>query len=225
VFRLFLLFLLISLQAFSSQQERSKILKLSFEKKPMRIVLNEIKNESGINFIYNDDIIEGIDVTFGINGGTFEHAVGKLLNKYGIAFRIFEDNSYVLFKPEEAREIKHIYKATLIEQPAPNLDPAVLISKPKLISKMDPGYPPDAVKNNIEGKVNLKLLITNEGDVAKTVIVSSSGSSILDSAAVKHTRILKFIPAEENGKSKSVWVLMIFKYQISGKDNDDSLKK
>jgi TonB family protein len=179
--------------------------------------LNEIKNKSGINFIYKDDLVDKVNVTFRVDGNSAENMLEKLLNKYGIAYKVFEGNSYVLYKPEEAKEIKNIYKAILIEQPVTNMDPAVFLSKPKLISKMDPLYPPEAVKNNIEGNVNLKLFITKEGNVAKTLIVNSSGSSILDSAAVRHTDKLKFLPAKENGEPKNVWISMIFKYQITGK--------
>lgn len=210
---------LFSVQVFSQLQESSKNLNPGFKDQPLRIVLNEIKNKSGMNFIYKDDLVDKINVTFRVDGNSAENILEKLLNKYGIAYKIFEGNSYVLYKHEEAKEIKNIYKAILIEQPAPNMDPAVLLSKPKLISKLNPLYPPEAVKNNIEGNVDLKLFITKEGSVAKTLIENSSGSSILDSAAVRHSGKLKFLPAEENGKPKNVWISMIFKYQITGKSN------
>ena len=225
MFRICLLVVLISVQVFSQMEESSKNFSLSFKNEPLRIVLSEIKNKSGINFIYNDDLVDKINVTLRINDDSAENILERLLNKYGIAYKIFEENSYVLYKPDEIKETKNIYKAILIEQPAPNMDPAVLLSKPKLISKMNPFYPPDAAKNNIEGNVNLKLLITAEGNVAKTLLEKSSGSSILDSAAVRHTGNLKFVPARENGKPKNVWVSMIYKYQITGNDNDDSLNK
>jgi len=223
--RVCFLAVLISVQVFSQFQESSKNLNLGFKNQPMRLVLDEIKDKSGINFIYKDDLVDKVNVTFRIDGNSAESVLEKLLNKYGIAYKIFEGNSYVLYKPEAAKEIKNIYKAILIEQPAPNMDPAVLLSKPKLISKLNPLYPPEAVKNNVEGNVDLKLFITKEGSVAKTLIENSSGSSILDSAAVRHSGKLKFFPAKENGKPKNVWISMIFKYQINGKNNDDPIER
>jgi len=220
MFRVSFFAVLISVQVFSQLQESSQNLTLRFNDQPLRTVLNEIKNKTGISFIYNDDLVDKITVTGSFENNAPEYAVKNLLGKYGIAYKIFEQNSFVLFKREGAREPKKIYKATLIEQPVPDINPAVLISKPKMIANVNPVYPAEAIKNNIEGNVNLKLFITKEGNIGKTHLVSSSGSSILDSAAVRHTSKLKFFPALENGKPKNVWISMIFKYQITGKNNN-----
>ncbi len=47
-----------------------------------------------------------------------------------------------------------------------------------------PPYPPIAVRQNLEGKVLLRLTVLETGKVAKAEIVTSSGSDILDQAAL-----------------------------------------
>lgn len=216
---------LISVLVFSQSKENNKNLSREFDIQPLRTVLNEIKNKTGINFIYNDDLVDKINVTGRFENNAPEYTVKNLLAKYGIGYKVFEENSFVLFKRKEIKDLKNIYKATLIEQPAADINPAVLLSKPKMISNINPAYPLEAVRNNIEGNVELKLFVTKDGNVEMTLLIKSSGSSILDSAAVEHAGNLKFLPAKENGKPKNVWISMIFKYQITDKNTANPVMK
>ncbi|MGE5797983.1 MAG: hypothetical protein ACM34N_14460, partial [Ignavibacteria bacterium] len=70
---------LISVQVFSQFQESSKNLNLGFKNQPLRMVLDEIKNKSGINFIYKDDLVDKVNVTFRIDGNSAENVLEKLL--------------------------------------------------------------------------------------------------------------------------------------------------
>jgi periplasmic protein TonB len=59
-------------------------------------------------------------------------------------------------------------------------------------------YPLEAKKKEIEGVVNLKLLIDADGSVAKVDVLSDPGEGLGD-AAVKVVREYRFNPARVNG--------------------------
>ncbi len=112
------------------------------------------------------------------------------------------------------KEIKHIktsYKAIVVDQNTADLNTVVSFVKPEIISGRDPIYPFEAAKKNIEGKVKLRFLIGKGGAVNKVVIEQTSGSEILDSAAIDYINNLKFSPAKENDIPRSVWMSMILK--------------
>ena len=123
---------------------------------------------------------------------------------------MFGGNSYVLFKEKKLRE--NHYKAVVISQNMPNVDTTHVIIQPKVISKIDPVYPPEAIKNEIEGKVTINIYVTKEGNVSKATVKFSSGSAILDSAAIDYSYNLKFSPAQYDSLPKSTWISMIYKY-------------
>ena len=86
------------------------------------------------------------------------------------------------------------------------------LSRPVLISDISPVYPLEALKDRIEGKVVVKFFINKDGKVSEISVESTSGSKILDSAAINYVQMLKFIPAQTNGKPHNVWMIMSFQY-------------
>ena len=86
-----------------------------------------------------------------------------------------------------------------------------------MITKINPIYPLDAVRNKIEGNVSVRFLVTAEGNVKNSLVEQSSGSSILDSATVAYSKTLKYIPAYFKDKPRNVWISMKFKYFITNK--------
>jgi TonB family protein len=172
--------------------------------------LEEIRNQAGINFIYNDNFVDNLKVSCKIEGAPAKSAVNKILSMHNISFRVFNNNSYVLFKKETTLE--NHYRAIVIREDIPNIDTTHILIEPKIISRINPVYPPQAIKNEIEGKVTINLFVTREGDVAKATVKLSSGSEILDSAAVEYSYNLKFSPARDNGEPRNMWVSMIYKY-------------
>jgi protein TonB len=63
----------------------------------------------------------------------------------------------------------------------------------------DPEYPQRAQQRRIEGKVLLRIAITNRGAVSSVEVVESSGHSILDRAAVAGVEKWVFEPAKRDG--------------------------
>ncbi|MDQ7817387.1 MAG: TonB family protein [Melioribacteraceae bacterium] len=72
--------------------------------------------------------------------------------------------------------------------------------EPKLI------YPVEAIEKQIEGNVELLLLVNCEGNVKDVRIKNSSGYRSLDEAALKYGRRLKYFPITEITTGGEVWI-------------------
>lgn len=70
---------------------------------------------------------------------------------------------------------------------------------PMIIYAPAPEYPPEARKQKLEGKVKLKITISDEGEVSKAEVSESSGYDFFDNAALDAIKNWRFTPAEENG--------------------------
>lgn len=73
-------------------------------------------------------------------------------------------------------------------------------------------YPPMAIEAQIEGKVTLKVLVSEYGDVIK--LGSISGPEIFHSEVKQKVSGLKFTPGLQNGKPVKVWVTVPFNFKL-----------
>lgn len=86
------------------------------------------------------------------------------------------------------------------------ITPTINISKPRLIRATKPDYPTAASRLGEEGATGLRLYITADGRVADVQVFSTSGSSRLDDAAIKHAkRNWVFTPCMEGDKPVACW--------------------
>lgn len=86
------------------------------------------------------------------------------------------------------------------------ITPTINISKPRLIRATKPDYPTAASRLGEEGATGLRLYITADGRVADVQVFSTSGSSRLDDAAIKHAqRNWAFTPCMEGDKPVACW--------------------
>ena len=78
-----------------------------------------------------------------------------------------------------------------------------------------PIYPPVARRQNVEGEVMLKVAVSENGLADAVEIKTSSGSVLLDNAAIDAVRRWRFIPAKQNNMPvvASVIVPVVFKIQ------------
>ncbi len=192
---------------------------LNCREQSLRSVIDDIRIQTGVNFIYQDDLVNNIKITCIIKGIPIEDVLKKILEGLNISYKKFGDSfqngsTFVLFN--ERKPLKTSYKAIIINQKTADADTVISFENPKLISKNTPIYPVEAAKNNIEGKVKLKFLINKEGIIYKIIIQESSGSEILDSAAADYINNLKFIPAKTNGIPRSVWMSIVLRYMVVG---------
>ena len=97
---------------------------------------------------------------------------------------------------------------------------------PSPLEQIAPVYPQLARLSGIEGKVYVKALIDEKGNVIKTEIMKSD-NSVLDGAAVDAVKKSKFSPAlDKQNKPVKVWVVipMSFKLNIYKKAEGKLLK-
>lgn len=76
------------------------------------------------------------------------------------------------------------------------------------------GYPKEAAKNGIEGKVLLKVLVDQNGNIAESKIVEGA-PKLLAASVEKHISSLTFSPGEKNGKAVSTWMTLPFQFKLS----------
>lgn len=81
-----------------------------------------------------------------------------------------------------------------------------VISKPRLIHATKPDYPLAASRLGEEGTTGLSLYVGADGRVAEAKLFSTSGSTSLDNAAIKHAlRNWAFTPCMEGDKAVACW--------------------
>jgi len=87
------------------------------------------------------------------------------------------------------------------------------IKPPTLLKKVEPDYPREAEEKELEGRVEMYLLVTKTGDVSLVRISKSSGFKILDNAAIEYAKKLRFDPATEKGNPINVWLSWMVNYE------------
>lgn len=93
--------------------------------------------------------------------------------------------------------------AQLDEGTSPFNRPTGVLSGPEPIVKVDPRYPAEAIRENIEGEVVLYAIIRANGSVDSIQVVRHL-DPLLDPEAVAALAQWKFIPAKRNGKPVDV---------------------
>ena len=209
--------LILTVRVFSQTIDNSKNLSKNYTGQSLSSVLDDIRNQTGVNFVYQDNLVEGLIVNRRVTCRSVENLIDKILESFNISYKKFPNNSYVLYKRKIPIE-KHFRAVIENDYSSVTRDTSVLI-EPKLISNNTLVYPPEAIKNSIEGKVKLNLLINKDGNVCRTELEQSSGSAILDSAAIEYSYQLKFIPAKVEGQPRNIWVAMHFKYYLENRSS------
>ena len=65
---------------------------------------------------------------------------------------------------------------------------------------LPPVYPAQAIQNGWEGTVVLRLHVGTDGSVEEVEVISSSGHTVLDDAAIRSVRGWRFEPACRLGR-------------------------
>lgn len=81
-------------------------------------------------------------------------------------------------------------------------------------------YPPQAAKEQIEGRVVLQFVVKKDGSVGKVKVIRSVAKD-LDREAVRIIKTLpKFAPGRQNGKAVSVWYTLPVTFTLPEEDRD-----
>jgi TonB family protein len=99
------------------------------------------------------------------------------------------------------------------EQPPPDFIPYEVA--PGVVRKADPRFPMEALRDNIEGDVVVKVWVDKRGRVRKVKVIKSSADIFL-ATSIEAAQQWVFNPAKIQGKPVSVWVAIPFRYRITG---------
>ena len=88
----------------------------------------------------------------------------------------------------------------------------------KLVNYANPVYPHQAMENEEEGTVKLRIFVAPDNSVEQVEIVESSGSPLLDKAAVAAARQYRFQAALRNGKPVHTVFTTRFTFQMHSDD-------
>ena len=87
------------------------------------------------------------------------------------------------------------------------LRPGNGVSWPKLVQEVKPNYTADAMRAQVEGRVELEIVVLADGSVGRVSLVRSlDGRFGLDEEAISAVRRWRFEPARHSGKAVPVRV-------------------
>lgn len=77
-----------------------------------------------------------------------------------------------------------------------------------------PDYPDSARVNGIEGGVSVILYLDSIGTVMEAKIYRSSGSDLLDQAAIEAAWNSRWTSAQRNGEGVGVWTAVFYEFEL-----------
>jgi protein TonB len=100
--------------------------------------------------------------------------------------------------------------------PAPSARaPGPLLPPRRIATAVATPYPERARARGIEGRVLLRLHVSAAGDIADAVVTRSSGHAILDDAALRGARALRFEPARRDGRAVACWIPHAVEFRLT----------
>lgn len=129
---------------------------------------------------------------------------------------------------EEAARLAAAATTTLPAPPPTTQPPAPAIRPGTLVNLSDPGviapvatrtspplYPPIALRQRVEGTVELNVLIDEKGNVVDAQIVSGAGGKAgLNEAAIENVKRRHYRPANKDGVPVKVWVPVRIQFKL-----------
>jgi periplasmic protein TonB len=76
-------------------------------------------------------------------------------------------------------------------------------------------YPPDALRKNVEGWVELEYVVASDGKVASITVVDSNPTGVFDAAAVRALSRVRYKPALQGGKPAAVGTKIRIAFKLS----------
>lgn len=99
----------------------------------------------------------------------------------------------------------------IAHQPAPVIAPRFQVD---YLSNPPPSYPRKSRYLGEEGKVLLKVRVSESGDTLGVLLHKSSGFNRLDQAALNAVRQWKFVPARRGREQVAVWVVVPLEFSL-----------
>jgi TonB family protein len=128
---------------------------------------------------------------------------------------------------EEAARLAALATTTTVAA-APTPPPTPAVRAGMLVNLSDPGviapvavrtatlnYPPLALRQRVEGTVELNVLVDEKGAVLDAQIVSGAGGKFgLNEAAIEHVKKRQYRPASKEGVAVKVWVPVRVQFKL-----------
>ena len=89
---------------------------------------------------------------------------------------------------------------------------------PQVVTYVTPDYPEIAKRAGVEGTVYVKILVSKQGKPLKAVVIKSD-SKVFDQSAINAAMKFVFTPAIQHENPVMVWVVVPFKFRLTG-NND-----
>lgn len=86
--------------------------------------------------------------------------------------------------------------------------------KPQELHRVVPTYPEMARSAGIEGRVVIAVVIDTTGSISSATVMSSSGNSMLDAAAMDAARGFRFTPAYQRDRPVPVQTAIPFSFRL-----------
>jgi TonB family protein len=84
---------------------------------------------------------------------------------------------------------------------------------PRVKKRVDPQYPFLLKKAGVEGEVDIKVVVSEQGTVDKAELIKASNTDFVP-AAMEAAKLWEFIPAEKDGKPIRAEVIIPFKFTM-----------
>jgi periplasmic protein TonB len=106
--------------------------------------------------------------------------------------------------------------APVIAKAAPPANPTAPRFDADYLQNPAPRYPPLARRMRQEGKVVLRVLVDSGGGASQIEVRNSSGSDVLDEAALEAVKRWRFVPARRDDQPVAAWVLVPITFTLQG---------
>jgi TonB family protein len=116
-----------------------------------------------------------------------------------------------------ARPVDHASVGVGEDELVPDLDADAEITAPKAIHKVEPVYPEQARKERRTGSVRLEAVITEEGNVTR-IKVRSTTDEVFSQAAIDAVKQWRFEPATADGKPVAVYYVLTVNFNLDDLD-------
>ena len=85
---------------------------------------------------------------------------------------------------------------------------------PAFHSRQEPAYPERARRAGVEGVVSVRIVLAADGSVRQVVLTQSSGSRLLDEAALEAARASTFVPASRNRTPVAAEAVASYRFEL-----------
>ena len=91
------------------------------------------------------------------------------------------------------------------------------VTNPRILSSSQPEYPMTSRRNEEEGTVLIKVMVSPYGTASDVQLEKSSGYPRLDAAAIKAARAWTFVPAQRGSQAIARWISVPVTFVLNGR--------